>query len=230
MDAWTDRLSEYLDGTLAAGERAALEAHLAGCPACTTTLAELRQVVSRAEGLEDRPPAADLWNGIAERIGVSPDVVSLPARRESRRRLTFTFPQLAAAAALLLALGTGGGYLALRRTSAIRRVAVTPVPDGTIGRVVSETWVDTVMRASDQSVAQLRAALDASRGSGRLDSSTVRVLEQSLATIDSAVAQARRALEADPNSAYLNQHFAETLRRKSQFLRRASSLVTPRIL
>src|SRR3989442_14258264 len=70
MDTWTDRLSEYLDGTLSGSERAALEAHLAGCAACAATLDELRRVVTRARGLEDRPPAADLWPGIAERIGV----------------------------------------------------------------------------------------------------------------------------------------------------------------
>ena len=33
-DHWTDRLSEYLDGDLTAGERTALEAHLAPCGVC----------------------------------------------------------------------------------------------------------------------------------------------------------------------------------------------------
>src|SRR3989442_1003656 len=47
-DNWTDRLSEYVDGTLAVGERAALEAHLTGCAACAVTLEELRRVVARA--------------------------------------------------------------------------------------------------------------------------------------------------------------------------------------
>src|SRR5213594_2535117 len=48
QDNWTDRLSEYLDGTLAVGERAALEAHLGDCAACAATLEELRRVVARA--------------------------------------------------------------------------------------------------------------------------------------------------------------------------------------
>jgi hypothetical protein len=64
-----------------------------------------------------------------------------------------------------------------------------------------------------------RAALDIGRGTGQIDAVTVRVLEQSLAAIDSAVTQARRALDTDPNSVYQHQHLAETLRRKSQFLR-----------
>ncbi len=37
-----DALSAYLDGALPAAERAAVEAHLAACPACRTALAELR--------------------------------------------------------------------------------------------------------------------------------------------------------------------------------------------
>src|SRR5690242_6390457 len=77
-DQWTDRLSEYLDGDLTPAERTTLEAHLAACGTCRTTLDELRRVVARAQALDDRPPAADLWPGIAEHIGV----VSLAARRE----------------------------------------------------------------------------------------------------------------------------------------------------
>src|SRR5260370_34349398 len=95
MDVWTDRLSEYLDGTLAGSERAALDAHLAGCAACAATLEELRRVVARAQNLQDWPPAMDLWPGVAERIGVSPGLVSLPARRA--RRAAFSSPRLIAA-------------------------------------------------------------------------------------------------------------------------------------
>ncbi len=47
-DLFTDRLSDYLDGEeLSATERAAIEAHLATCGACRTTLAELEAVAAR---------------------------------------------------------------------------------------------------------------------------------------------------------------------------------------
>ncbi|MGH7629297.1 MAG: anti-sigma factor family protein, partial [Gemmatimonadales bacterium] len=58
-DPWTHRLSEYLDGDLTAAERAALERHLAACPACSTTLAELTRVVMRARALPAPPPGSD---------------------------------------------------------------------------------------------------------------------------------------------------------------------------
>ncbi len=214
MDVWTDRLSEYLDGTLAGSERAALDAHLAGCAACAATLEELRRVVARAQNLQDRRPATDLWPGLAERIGVSPDIVSLPARRA--RRVAFSIPQLIAASLVLVVLGSGGAWLVFHQWGG----PATPVT------LVS--WADSAIVSSNADVLVLRAALDAGRRSGRIDSTTVRVLEQSLATIDTAVAQARRALAADPNSVYLHQHIARTLRRKSDFVARASTLVSAR--
>ena len=66
--SFTDRLSEYLDEEMSAGERASIEAHLATCASCRATLAELRAVTAKAASLTDLPPASDLWSGIAARI------------------------------------------------------------------------------------------------------------------------------------------------------------------
>ena len=55
-DRWTERLSEYLDGEMSWDDQAKLEAHLDQCVECSATLADLRRVVARADGLEDQPP------------------------------------------------------------------------------------------------------------------------------------------------------------------------------
>src|SRR2546427_6477929 len=94
-DNWTARLSEYLDETLAPTERQALAAHLTGCAECTATLAELRRVGARAESIEDRPPRADLWPAIAQRIGAIAAGRPIATRR---RRLAITASQPLAAA------------------------------------------------------------------------------------------------------------------------------------
>src|ERR687896_254863 len=99
-DQWTDRLSEYLDGELKGSERAFLEAHLERCEDCQETLAGLRRVIVRARSLEDRPPAADLWAGVAERIGAPARAAVVPIRR----RFTFSLPQLLAAGIALAVL------------------------------------------------------------------------------------------------------------------------------
>src|SRR5262245_6046027 len=109
-DKWTDRLSEYLDGDLDAVERVALEAHLPGCAECSTVLAELRAVTSRAHALDDRPPSHDLWPGVAALIGAGPQVAAQKPEPRGKvlmfRRFTFSVPQLAAAA-LALMIGSG---------------------------------------------------------------------------------------------------------------------------
>src|SRR6266516_4772009 len=117
-DQWTDRLSEYLDDELGAAERTALDAHLASCAECRAILDELRHVVARAAALDDRPPVADLWLDVAARIGLAPGpdahaVVSL-AERRARRRVSFTVPQLAAAAIALVVLSGTAATLLLR--------------------------------------------------------------------------------------------------------------------
>ena len=54
-DAYTDRLSDYLDGEdLSARDRAEIDAHLETCSRCQTTLAELKEVAARAASLPDR--------------------------------------------------------------------------------------------------------------------------------------------------------------------------------
>jgi putative zinc finger protein len=47
-----ERLSDYLDGLLAADERAAMEAHLAGCATCPALVTEVRSLAERLPRLE----------------------------------------------------------------------------------------------------------------------------------------------------------------------------------
>src|SRR4029078_4291353 len=70
-DAFTDRLSEYLDDELSTAERASVDTHLAECDACRATLAELRRVVARGAKLSAPAPENDLWAAIESRISGS---------------------------------------------------------------------------------------------------------------------------------------------------------------
>lgn len=209
-DIWTKRLSEYIDGELDSAEQQALEAHLATCGHCYATLAELRQVVARAQTLEDREPAKDLWAGI--RAGM------IPAVRPSGRRFSFSVPQLLAASIALALVSGGGMWLALKPVPP----AVTPVagtgPAGIREKIRPVTWTSQ----TDQAVAELEDAL--TRNESQLDTATVRVVRQSLAVIDRAITDARAALLRDPRNTYLNLHLANTMRRKVELLRRINAL------
>ena len=219
-DQWTDRLSEYLDGELDDRERVALEAHLAGCAECTAVLADLRRVVARAQALDDRPPARELWSGIAERIGISTDDL---ARRRARRRVSFTVPQLIAASVALVAVSAGVARLVVRHPTNQGTVAANPAPLPIVPVGIRKADV-----TADHDVQDLRLALADGQRSGRLSPMTVRRIERSLGIIDSALAEGMRALAADPKSAYLNQHLADTMRRKMEFLREANRIASPR--
>jgi hypothetical protein len=224
-DQWTERLSEYLDGDLTEAEGRALETHLAGCGDCAATLEALRGVVVRARSLDDRPPARDLWEGIAQRIGAHPAVrpiLSAPGGRRAllARRFSVSMPQLAAAAVALIVLSGAAmaGLLSYRA-----RPVVAPLATSS-----DRAKTDLIMAANfggakyDSTVAELERAL--TRNRNRLDTATVRIVEQNLTIIDRAIDQARRALASDPGSTYLNDHLAGTLKRKVELLRRVTAL------
>jgi hypothetical protein len=227
-DQWTDRLSEYLDDELPPDARVALEAHLRQCTACGAVLADLKRIVTRARGLEDRLPDHDLWPAIASRIGVSSGevrAIDLSAER-ARRRWSFSLPQLAAAGLALMALS--GGTVWLLQPGTGPAVATHQTPPTMPVVTVDNSPASLRARAAGQSyaaaVSDLERVLQQNRG--RLDTNTVRVIERNLATIDSAIAQAQRALAADSANVYLNSHLAETRQRKLELLRQAAALVS----
>jgi anti-sigma factor RsiW len=224
-DHWIDRLSEYLDGELPNDERVALEAHLRECDRCTATLSGLKRVVRRAQSLPPMTPANDLWPAIARGIGATPPqadpVVDLATRRGRTRRWAFSLPQLAAAGIALMTL-SGGAVWLLREPSHPAPVAAINTARGDTTPVVSVAMRPSASQSYAAAVADLERVL--AEGKGRLDTTTVRVIEQNLATIDRAIAEAQRALAADSGNLYLNSHLAETMRRKLELLRQAASL------
>jgi len=212
-DTWTNRLSEYVDGDLPERDRAELEAHLPTCAECRATLDELRRVVARAQTLDDRSPTADLWPAIARHVGV----VSLDARR-ARRRLSFTVPQLAAAAVVLALLSGASAWLLLRRPDAgpPSQSTTTPTP------ILTNAGTYEANPRYAAAVANLERVL--AQGRGRLDTATVRVIAKNLGIIDRAIRDAQSALAADPANSYLNLHLAQEMRRKLELLRQAAAL------
>jgi hypothetical protein len=235
-EEWTDRLSDYLDGELEDSEATAVQAHLRECAACAAAA---------------RPPEADLWPGIAGRIeagsrpldtGAAPRGQIAGFRPNAARRITFTLPQLAAAA-LVVAAVSGSLVWELRPRVAtgtsVRQTQGVPSPsadaapgnDGTGAAALApndaDAHVSTVGLADaqyDAAVADLEKALNTGRG--RLDSSTIAVVEHNLQIIDQAINQAREALIGDPANTYLSSHLVEARRRKLDLLRRATALTT----
>jgi hypothetical protein len=198
---WTDQLSDYLDGELSAAEHDAVAAHLRGCAACTAVLTDLMRVVTEAAAIEARPPQTDLWGGIAGRIdAAAPAPVAAFAPRE-RRRFAFTVPQLAAAAALLIAVSGGAAWQAatrvgsregLRHDSAVAAISAANGPAGpaTAGAAASGGVDDGAARVAQP----FRAG--GFEGTGAADFARVEQVSMADAQYDAAVADLEKALKA----------------------------------
>ena len=172
--------------------------------------------------------------------GPQDNVTAFP--RRASRRIAFTLPQLAAAAIVVAAVSGGlCGSCGQRRSGSashgVHRIDV----DGGSGSVrggsaalqgcrcgrADDVRIETVGMADaqyDAAVADLEKALKTGRG--RLDSSTIAIVEHNLQIIDQAINQAREALVGDPANTYLSSHLVEARRRKLDLLRRATALTT----
>ena len=219
---WTERLSDYLDDELAPAERAACDAHLASCQECRAALEEIQLVTTLARADQDVLPTNDLWPGILARIE-SPRMVDFSAR--APRRISFTLPQLALAASLLVAVSAGVAYVASGRVANRPSAQETPI----------QAMAEPMMPASpdialanfadaqfDRAVTDLERILVEQRD--ELDPRTVMVIERNLAAIDDAIREARAALDSDPANPFLNSHLADARRRKIDLLRHATTL------
>lgn len=187
-------LNEYVDGTLAARDRASVEVHLAECAACRTAVAELRALVAGAAALPNRiEPGRDLWATIDARI---------VQRATYNVQRAFWRGALAAAAVLVIAL-------------ALYRLLPPSTGPGRPG----PGWV-AVQADFDRATEELSRILAVERE--RLRPETVALLERNLAVMDAAIAESRAALARDPANSELRRFFAAASRQKVELLQWAA--------
>ena len=221
------RLSDYLDGGLSPAGRAELERDLEADEELRTVLAELRSVKQAGETVTDVAPDTDLWPDIARRIEAD-RVVDLSSARSARRTFTFTVPQFAAAMIGALLMGSGALWVArsLAPDASPDAVPTAAVPEVELDagdiRLAAAGDVRNPSVKSDLAIAALEQRL--AEGESVLDSSTVRIIEESLAKIDRAIESATAALEADPGNMWLNRHLADSKARKLRLLEKAAVL------
>ncbi|MEE9296457.1 MAG: zf-HC2 domain-containing protein [Phycisphaerae bacterium] len=95
------QLGLYLDEEMASDQRREVEEHLAGCPACSAELGELRALVSELAGHADVPVPDAVWSAIERRLDVE------PARSPRTADVPFFRMPIAKVAAVILAVGLG---------------------------------------------------------------------------------------------------------------------------
>lgn len=222
-DRWTDRLSDYLDDALTPSDRRDLEAHLQDCATCAEVLADLRAIVEGARAISardvERGPEADLWPGIEARLRDRPmQEVPRNSAAWSGHRYSVSLRQVAAASIAVVALTASAIWFA--HDWGRREVLARGASGG--GRIAAVPASSAPAEAALNGIESLKQLLDERRQ--RLDPSTLRTIEESLASVEAAVEQARLALEADPDDPYLVAHLEELTKRQLDLLRRAVDL------
>ena len=223
----TDHLSAYLDDDLDAAARATVERHLESCAACGAELDTLRRLVAYAGTVaaQDVAPPHDLWSGIAARLTGLNVAAFEPRAARQPRLISFSIAQLAAAAAILIAISGATAWFVRGNISVPAPVVTTDVIQAEIEPSAAADAMRPVNFADaqyDAAVADLERALADRRND--LNPRTVEILERNLKLIDAAIAQARQALEEDPGNTYLSRHLVESRRRKLELLRRATAI------
>ena len=182
---WSDRLSEYLDGDLAADEAALMERHLAACAECRRALRELERLRAwlRADPVApaDQPSHAEL---AAIRGRIAGDVVPLRPRRARDPWLAGVLGAAAMAAAVAAVMLARGGSGAPDTLPPVRVAAAASPYD----------------EASRELEAELR------RNRAQLGPESAQALARTLAGIDRAIAEAQRARAADPGNDFVARH------------------------
>ena len=201
-------LGDAVEGTLDLERHAQIDAHCRACTGCRELLDDLRDIRAAAAALDRLTPSPDVWRAIAAQIE-GPAVV--------RRRVAINWPQLAAAAALVIMLGSAvwiaaGTYWRGR-------------PNGASSDLVRSAA--TELQLAEQHYANAITALEqltVNRDTA-LDPSVAAEIAQSLKSIDRAIDDSRAALKSDPNSFVAQTSLLEALRMKVALLQETVSLM-----
>jgi hypothetical protein len=200
-----DRISEIADGPPAAADR---EPHLGECRECQETLRRVRALIAAAHQLpRDIEPPPDVWTSLGPRVG--------GARPSQARRWRIGW--LATAAAIIFVAGITLLVPGRPGPGKGKAKALPPEAAGQASAIhlaVEQNYTTTVD--------ELRRTLEAQRAA--LSPATIRVLERSLATIDTAIAEARAALVSDPANQILVKILSANYERKVELLKRATEI------
>jgi predicted anti-sigma-YlaC factor YlaD len=207
-----DWLGDAVEGTLDADRQVQIDAHCRACAACRELLHDLKEIRAAAATLERRTPSPELWNAIAAKV--EPDYASSP-----RWAGKLTWTQLAAAAALMMMLGTATWFGLAQWRGVNTGTATDLVRSAASELQLAEQHYENAITALEQ--------LSVNRDNA-LDPSVAAEIAQSLASIDRAIDDSRAALKSDPGSFVAQTSLLEALRMKVALLQETVSLMNAR--
>ena len=212
-------ITDYVDGSQGAGDRAAIDTHLEDCGACRALVADFRELRRAAAALEAMEPPPRTWPRIAQalrQLAVGSRQSAVDSRQSAGGwRLATVW--LAAAAALVLA--TAGGFW-MNRTP---RDGAGTVP----AAEPSAQAIDAELVQAEQHYQKAISGLEriANAENGALDSQTAATLQKNLAVVDEAITESRAALQTQPNSAPAQRSLLDSFKAKVDLLQSTVALI-----
>jgi len=219
------RLSEFVDDALDPQTRAAVDAHLAACAACSALVDDLSRLRSAARRLGPIDPPERLWIDVDRQVRQDRAIAPNEAAQTSDIGAVWQWIGLAAA----LVVVTLGVYAVQHRnapqpTADISHANQTSCNAGATGSV--ETVEQELRQAEehyDKAIAELEAVTR--NGNASLDPDVARTLQKNLATINQAISESRAALDAHPESEPARDSLFEALRKKVGVLQATVTLM-----
>jgi hypothetical protein len=212
-DRFLDRLNDYLEGSLDAGESRQLESHLAGCRNCRYALEELREIARLARELPSPEPPERVWSSIAAALRERQGTTSAAGTASVSPGSRYFHPALLLAATLLMGIGL---WLATRPDE--------PAPPD--ARELANRVTEEIRAAESHynnaitGLEQIIAAND-----GVLSPELATVLNSNLDLIERAISESRNAIATEPESAVAQQSLLEALRLKVSLLQNTILLI-----
>jgi hypothetical protein len=200
-------VDDYVDGTLAAEDLAAVESHFAGCDACRGLAMDVGAIRRSARALESQIPPPHVWTKLA----ASFEAASAP----SRPFFTMGWRPLAMAATLILL--AGASWVLLRQPTSVTHPGSSAPPSTTATRNPElARSVETEFKLAEEHYQKAIAGLEqiTRTESTALDPQVAAVLRKNLDVIDQAIGESRAALQTQPASEVAQESLFEALRNK----------------
>lgn len=218
--ACLDALNDLVEGTLPAGRRLEVEAHLQACPSCASAREDLARIRHLAAALDRMTPPPALWERVqAKTVGRG----GAGSRPWYLRRVVWA--PLATAACLVLAVAMVY-VLQQRAAPAERNTADEPLTATTVGEHPElESVASELRKAEGHYENAIRGLERLANDQQVLDPQVAASLQRNLLVIDEAIDESRAAVRAQPANAQAQESLFEAFRTKIVVLQDTIALI-----
>ncbi len=207
-----DREHVFLDGT--PEEWQALESHAANCEACAEEIRAWKRLSEAAAEMRDYSENPALWSRIEAKL-----TEHVPVNRNEPgfwrslaavwERFTLGW-QVAAAAALAVALAVSGGYLYQHRAAGVNNSAGVLLKDKALAEVerTEQEYIKAIDKMAEQAKPQMESPTTPLMAS----------YQEKLMVLDSAIADLREQTGQNPSNAHLRRQLLAMYQEKQETL------------